>query len=493
MMRMITGSGIVFDSAWDARRARFSRAGWRLALVLLAVIPAVILPGDAPFINDDAWLLLDALNANEAGTLATHGLMGTRGVYGPLPMWIYQLMLFITHDPVVLVILHAVILCGAIAFAVHGVARVSGLWPWFAAVLVASPYLWFYARLLWDNTFNLAFTALAFSSYGAFLAHRSRIALAAAVTLLFATALVHAMSIAFIVPMAAHMIFFERRALWRHRLFVLPALLLLAVLSWRYWRDFATIPVLPGLDPGEPFFKGFLFAFTGARLLGATGLGYFVGDGWHAGTPIAAAVALSALLLPLAWTGAVLAAVRVVHAVKRRSAGVPDHLAGIALAVVLAQALLDGFMRAFGHPHYHNATWIAHAFLAWISVDALAEWRAPLGRRIAGSIALLLVIALLSVTAWMLATLHASGGTRGIGYGTTLTNQLEVVRDLGKYPQDIPIITDVTQFRLFPHALGVLRFLQPPPLAPPVAARKLLIRYRSSDPSDAHVEIVAVE
>ncbi len=502
----LTGAGFARNLSARLLKQRESRAGnnariapagggrvyFILTLVLLAVIPAVILPGDAPFINDDAWLLLNALGANDAGALATAGLMGTKGVrYGPLPTWIYQLMLLVTHDPVVLVLLHAVLLAGSIALAVYAVARVTKLYPWFAAVLVVSPYLWFYDRLLWDNSFNLALTALALSSYGAFLSHRSRIALTATVVLLFAAVLVHTMSIAFVVPMAAHMAIFERRALWRNKWLLLPVLLLLVGLSWEYWRDFARGPVQSGFDQAEPFYQSFLFALTGARLLGATGLGYFVGEGWEAGNPIVVPVVISSLLFPFAWAGICLAAVRIIQAIRRRSAEVLDHLAGIALATVAIQSLLDGFAHASGHPHYHNATWIAHALLAWIAFDALAKLRVPLGRIIARNTAVLLVVALTTVTVWMLITLHASGGARTIHYGTTLSNQLEVISDTGRYSQDTPVLTDVPQFELFPQALGVLRILAPPPPSPAIAARTLLIRYRSIDPSDAHVEVVA--
>lgn len=140
-------------------------------------MPALVLPGDAPFVNDKPQLVLNALSANDAGTLALRGLMGTKGMpYGPLPIWIYQVLLIVTRHPVTLVVLHATLMASAIALALYWVWRTTGLWSWFAFVLVASPYLWAYERALWDNSFNLMFTALALASYAAFLARGSRLA-----------------------------------------------------------------------------------------------------------------------------------------------------------------------------------------------------------------------------------------------------------------------------------------------------------------------------
>jgi hypothetical protein len=330
------------------------KAGPLIALLVLALVPVLLFPGDAPFINDEPQLLLSALSANHARTLASSGLWGSNGIpYGPVPTWIYQVLLVVTRDPVVLVTLHAALMASAIALALYWLGRTTGLWPWFAFALVASPYLWQYERLLWDNTFNLAFTALALASYSAFLVRGSRLALATTATLLVAAVLVHAMALAFVVPMAAHILVFARRALWRNAWLALPAPLLLVALSWRYWLEIAHARSGP---LGRPALGGFLFAFRGAQLLGATGLDVFYGENWASGTQATAQVFVSAMVFPLAWLGMLLAAARVASAIRRRAAEVTDHLAGISLAMVAAQALLDGISRSYGLPYYHNAT-----------------------------------------------------------------------------------------------------------------------------------------
>src|SRR5512133_2897396 len=95
-----------------------SRDGLVALAVALAALPALVLPGDAPFINDEAFLVLAALRANAAHRLAELGLVGTKGLpYGPIPTWIYQALLALTHGPVALVVLHAALLAAGTAIA----------------------------------------------------------------------------------------------------------------------------------------------------------------------------------------------------------------------------------------------------------------------------------------------------------------------------------------------------------------------------------------
>ncbi len=153
--RVTTASG-----SPDAR-APAARTPLLAAALLVASLPAVVFPGDAPFINDEPQLILGALRANADHALAVVGLMGNKGVpYGPLPTWIYQALLLVTHEPVAIVVLHAALLACVIAVSLGWLSRTLDLWPWLAPVVLLSPYLWLYERVLWDNTFNLALSAL---------------------------------------------------------------------------------------------------------------------------------------------------------------------------------------------------------------------------------------------------------------------------------------------------------------------------------------------
>src|SRR5687767_6749123 len=127
---------------------------WYLAaaITLLAALgPAVIWPGDTPWMNDEPAQIAKAFHANQARTLEHRGLKGSLGIhYGPLPTQIYQAMLLVTHDPIKLVLIRATLCSGATALALLWLSRTLRLTPWFAACVVLAPYVWLWTRTLWD-------------------------------------------------------------------------------------------------------------------------------------------------------------------------------------------------------------------------------------------------------------------------------------------------------------------------------------------------------
>jgi len=459
--------------------------GWVIAGLILAAVPAVIFPGDAPFVNDEPLLLMAALEANKAHTLALHGLMGNKGVaYGPLPTWIYQLLLVVTHDPVILTVIHAILLAAGTVLALFWLARVTRLWPPFAVVIALSPYVWFYDRQLWDNSFNIPICALVLAAYADFLARRSRAALAVAVVGLATAPLIHFMSLAFVAPVALHMLIVERRALLRHAWLVLPVPALLVALSWSYWRDVVGRVASGGAMHASAGLKGFVFPLLGGRYLSALGF-HPVGGGWLESPPLVAARIVSALAYPLVWAGMALAAWRVANVIRRRTPDVVDHVAVIALAIVVAQALLDGFTKSFGYTHYFNATWIAYAALAWLAADALARAASRTWRALAWLVPLHgAALAIFDVT--LVAFIHSAPGTH---YGPTIQNQDEVAREIVRYPSGTPrVIRDLPLYRDYPHALTAMIALQGP-TQPTASARQLVIQRRSAD--DGRAVVVA--
>jgi hypothetical protein len=77
-------------------------------LVFAALLPTLLWPGDATWINDEPRLIASAWYANQDGRLATGGLWGNFGVrYGPLPTQIYQALLLLSHEPETLLFLRA--------------------------------------------------------------------------------------------------------------------------------------------------------------------------------------------------------------------------------------------------------------------------------------------------------------------------------------------------------------------------------------------------
>jgi hypothetical protein len=163
-----------------------------LITLLVACVPAVLWPGDVSWMNDEPNLIAHAFHANEHHTLASEGLLGSFGIkYGPLPTQVYQGMLLLTHDPVKLVAIHGILCSAATALALLWLARTLRLTPWFAAAVMAAPYLWLYQRTLWDATFTIPLGALALAGYASFLRTRSGWSLVLAVGCAAATPFIH--------------------------------------------------------------------------------------------------------------------------------------------------------------------------------------------------------------------------------------------------------------------------------------------------------------
>ncbi len=500
----MSGSGGVTDGMWaspDAPAPRLpSRQGpWLLLALALTCALSLAFPGDAPWINDEPKLILSALQANSARTLAQHGLMGTRYVaYGPLAVWVYQALLLLSRNLEVLVVLHALLLSTGTALALFWLARELRLWPWFAVVIALSPYLWFYNRLLWDNTLNIPLSALAVAAYAAFLSRRSGVALLLCVCCLLMEPLVHFMSLAMVVPFALHMLVFERRALWYRKWALLAVLAIAAAAYWYYGRALYSDYLIPlygqarsaTLVPASQrievpgFGLGFAFPLLGGRLLSATGLDYFFGAALESAPLLAVARAVSVIAFPLVWWGIILSGRLVARAFRSKQCTPLDHLVGLCLAILVTQIIMNGLTNTHGHPHYFNATWIAYAMFAWLSVDDMVKirslrWLVPIHGAALGvaSVSLLILV-------------HSTGGTRDPRYGPSLKNQMEIAAEINRRAPESAITTDVENFVRFPQSIAVLRLLDGSAPRPPLPARELVIRYSSGDPRNAHVEVV---
>jgi hypothetical protein len=486
----VTASGLARGGHVPRRRAA-------LATLAAACVIPLVWTGDISFINDEPMLVINAVRANVAGRLAETGLLGTFGVtYGPFPTWVYQALTAISHDLVVVALLHAAVMSAATAGALWWLSGSLRLWPWFAAVPLLSPYFWFYARVLWDNPFLIPLGALAVAGYAANLTTDSAWGLRVALAAMMAILLVHLMGVALVVPLALHMVTVRGRALWSLRISVAVIVLGGAALAWPYWRSL-TAQSAPSL--AVPSIDGLLLPLFGARLLSARQLEYLFGAGPVSGAGLNVAAALSFLVYLLTWGGMALAAWRLAEAIRSRRSYVHaplsrgdwtarTHIAAILLGSLACQSVIDAFSGKFEHPHYYNGTWIAFTLLAWFAVDFIVEQR-PAIRRSAVAATGLLAGVLLVAVATIAVRLHISSGTRAV-YGPTISNQQRVARTLARYAPDSRVVAQVDLYVRYPHTLAILRELNPgngkdrPKL-------RLEVRYASRDPASGAIEVVA--
>lgn len=457
-----------------------------VAAVVVASLVPLIWPGDIPFINDEPQLIAMAASANEERRLAPIGLEGTYGfTYGPAPTWVYQALLSISHDLVVVSVLHAALVSAVTAGSLWWLARSLGLWIWFLPVPLLSPYFWFYARVLWDNTFLLPLGALTVAGYAAFLATRSSMGLRVTWAGLLLIPLVHLMGIALVIPLAAHMFLFHWRALWQHR-WSLAAMATAVVVAAEPYREYL-LASRSASPAGDGSLAGWLFPLLGGRLLSAGGLDYFFGVSLVAGPLFAAAAILSSVAHGLVWAGILVAVLAIIAAVRRRTWSPTTHLAAIALCALACQSAVDGVSSRYQHPHYQNGTWIVFVLLAWLTVDALAA-RGGTARSGARLVTGALLGAVVLAVGALAIELRRHGGTRDV-YGPTLANQLQVARAIAEYDPGSDLQIRVAMWERFPHTPTILRellrhrFLHGP-------RRDLLVRYASGDEASGVIELV---
>lgn len=457
-----------------------------MAAVIVAMTVPLVWPGDVPFIHDEPKLLTLAAAANADGELAPLGLLGTFGfTYGPLPVWLYQGLLATTRDLVSVAFVHAGVMSVITGAALWMLARALGLWAGFAAVPLVTPYFWFYARVLWDNTLLLPLAALAYAGYAAFLARGSAAGLRVAAIAVLAVPLVHLMGLSLVVPLVLHALVVRFSEVRRHALSLVAIAAAAVWLAWPYWRYLAG----PRAEVPRAAVSaaGWIFPLAGARLLGSQGLDYFYGPGIVDGPVFTAASWLSIVPYLLVWGGIAVAMARVRDAWRTSTWSPRTHMASIALASLVMQAVVHGLSGKFEHPHYQNGTWIATVLLAWLAVDALASRAST--RRLAVAVTGLVLAtnaATLATLAWRI---HEGRGVRNDLYGPSLAEQQTVARMLAPLAPDSPLETRVDLWVRFPDTLATLRALQPAPAGERPRAN-VVLDYASADPRRADVRVI---
>ena len=455
----------------------FSRTLPALGLVLLALVPVVLWPGDVSWLIDESRVLAAAWHANHDGQLADGGLYGNFGIrYGPLPTQIYQALLLLTHDPTTLVILRGLLCAGLTGGALLWLARSLALPAWFAAAVLVSPHVVAYQRILWDASFAMPIGALAFAAFADFLKTQRPRSLRVCVVASAVLPLIHPQALALVAPIFGWLGWRHRTALWRDRraLAVLGAVVFALHAAYLFQATGQLFARLGGsLEKGYPHggsrAESALAPLLGGRLL--CGADYLESLARPAALPaLQAAARWSArLIYPLIWLGMALSAGRVWRMLRDlRKAGsalenfsLRDRVTAIALAGLLGQALLCGLMRIPALPQYFFGTFVLHALMAWFAVEALRRWRAgalPGVLYAAGG-------AVLTVSAMDAIHTHGFEEPRW----PTLGNDVEVARELNRFT-DTTVQTDVVVLQKNPQILRTLRLLLPP--APGAAQRE---------------------
>jgi hypothetical protein len=466
-------------------------ASWTVAAVvtlLAALVPAVIWPGDTPWMNDEPAQIAKAFHANQARTLEHRGLKGSLGIhYGPLPTQIYQVLLLVTHDPIKLVVLRAALCSGATALALLWLSRTLRLNPWFATCVVLAPYVWLWTRTLWDASFAIPIGSMALAAYASFLHTKCRGSMLLALLCALALPVIHFQDLPLAAAILGHLLWRHRPELRRHRVGVLTVVALMVALNAAYAGSVLAHlvthfnEVVGGGHPekanplrsmwhpllGGKLLAGYKFATLHVGLLGPPVL-------------VETAKVLSLLPVPLVCAGAGLLTwreftrwrgARPVAAPPGQDPPVRDTVFRIALAGLGLQMLLFGAMRVPAVEQYFFGSFPIQVLLAWLAVEALAAFR------LRGQVLALYGFSLVVITLGGIWQVHRTGWSDG-SMMPKLKDQVAVARELNQY-SDASAMNDVALFREYPKALYTLRLLLPPPPDQPRRySGRLVIRHR---------------
>ncbi len=439
-------------------------------LVVAGVCLTLLLPGDVLWINDEPALILLAMEANRAGIPASAGLAGTVGIsYGPLAVWFYQLLLFCTAHPVLLVTIKSTLVMIISLTAIQRLGKELHFdWRLFGALFLLNPFLWHANRILWDNVLLLPLICWLLALLPAYWRRGSPQTLAGIVVLLGAMFWLHPMSAPLIGALGITLLF--RPDLLRRDRWKLAAAgfgLLLVVGSILYRAEFGRQGMPRGEGSGAEHLWNLLQFLSGGGYLR-----YYLPEYLPAGSGLdvlfrivtpSAAVAAGVLILAgcrFAW---------------RRPRTGMIHMIG--LFAMSALVLHFGMVVLLGMPpfqHYNTAVAVPGLLLMFFGFSALRRFR----RRAVLAAGLVLLL----FTGSALLMIHQQGGSRSSRYGSTLGNQWEVVQAVAAAARDGGVIleTDVPNYQSFPHALRALLLLEkkwnpslPPPPVPPAGRARI--------------------
>jgi len=474
-------------------------------VALLAIIAATALrPGDAAWFFDLPRLMDFALRFNSTPsrvlrislpfTPSPYALAGTRRTrYGPFPVWVDQVFLAFTRDPITMTCIRAVIFSTLTAIGLLWLSRVMRVTPWLAVIAMLSPWMWYYSRELGDNGWNIPFTAISLAAYGSFLNRPRAWPICLIVVCATFGLMSHLMSAALFFPLALHLLIFETRWFWKIKWPLLAVTALMVIVAWPYIHYL--LHPHGGKNPEElSAWRGWIFPLLGAQHITAGDMGYILQETWRKIHPaplryvwlIARFVTFIGFIA--CWIGMVLAIPLGRRALRRvADAGPVGHLCLIAWATFICQTLLYGIKRVYEHPHYQSGTWIVYVLFAWLALDTVPR---RLGNRNMISRLILPVYAssLLVVTLLLAYQIHRNGGTRDDHFSACLSNQLQVAREIERFSDASPIEMQVPYWierPLSPHALEALVG----PAAGDRPTRRLVVRFRNAFPDDARIVV----
>ena len=461
--------------------------------MLVALAPVVLYPGDVSWLIDEPRLIANAYYFNQDHLPAHTGLFGNFGIpYGPVPTQIYQVLLWFTHDPLVLVVLRGLLCATLTSIGLLWMARTMGMRMWFAAAILIAPNIVAYQRILWDASFTIPVGALCIAALADFVKNRGPWSLRICAVCTILLPINHPQALPLAAPIGAYLLWWHRADFFADRvvirrtaaaLFILHFLYIGAVIGVIHWKLTQGGGNLQYPVKGDRILSA-LSPFLGGNLL--TGYDYAQSVARPAGPDwlVQAAMWSSRLIFPIIWLGILAASGRllpVIRALRARAAvDVRDLFPALMIVCLALQFVIFTALRIPPGPQYFFGTFALHAFLAFYGIEALGKVR------LAMPVGALLLVANAYITVGGMVTVRAHG-YEAPGW-PTLSNCLGAVRQLNRYSDpivltDAAINADGKSLADFPQCIRTLRLLVPPDTTPgpKPAHHRLLLTYKRKD------------
>ena len=425
-----------------------------------------LFPGDEVWINVEPLLILGAFQGNEKNIFAPWGLQGTfQVIYGPLAVWFYQFLLFLTLSPVVLVTLKTLFSVVCTGFALRKIAVSFQLdYRFLLPFLLSSPFMWHFTRKLWDNVFLLPLGFLLAAFLLEYFRTGRKLSLAAGAFTGSLMIFLHPLAIPVVLALPFSLLFRKETKWKKLRDILISTGVISAIPLYHY---------LPQILKKTAFFSEKLRGgvvgkssaeipelFTGvARTFSGTGfrkgfLPEYMGllpEGWEKFLNILE------ILLPIFLAAGALWGVFVLwKKLWKEKAFSPEVLLGVwAFSALVFKFLFDCILHLPPYFHYFTVGVPPFAILLFLGMAAWKEKYKHLFLQIFTALFLLL-------TGSSFFLIHTWEGTKSFVYGPTIRNQCKAVEVLVremKADKVASLENFIGNYRGFPHSLQVLILL----------------------------------
>ena len=434
------------------------QSGFLFVLLIIGFIVTLLFPGDAVWINDEPLLIGKAYASNAAGQWCSSGLKGTVGMtYGPVAIWLYQLIMLFTQKTVLMVFFKTLITLTVLLYACIKISRYTKInFAYAGILLMVSPYLYFYNRILWDNVLLIPLIALSFAYFLEFFERKNWIAWFAGVFIAFLCLYLHPMSLPWLIGVIAVSLicnwkfFLQKynRSLLFTCSFALPGIPYLYKIATQFSFSSSS-----NININQVFIS---VITVGKNLTFYGYFDYFLPEYLKTYPKLALFIRVfSVTQLILIWIMFIVAIFLFIREYNNKKSLNTCNVALLyCFAVLFLHSLMTLVLRRSPHPHYNNAITFICLFITWRSIDYLVK------RRLLKYIIYSFFLFSLGMMIILISLIHTNEGTRGIHYGATINNQWKVIGgiadDLAYYKEVSLNCKEISNYRLFPQALSVM-------------------------------------